>query len=119
MIPYILILCFIIITYVVISILPIKIDKRKTFINISFFELFIFLGIRDIDVGTDMINYITNFKYIATLPLSGLFVLDWEPLFIIFNKILSFFSNDTQIYIFVTTFLCLIGPYQLIKKYSI
>ena len=104
MISYIIILFIIIVSYAIISVLPIKKNKTNIFINISFLELLVFLAIRDVDVGPDMVNYIANFKYISKVTIYKMFALDWEPLFIIFNKILSFFTTNNQFYIIITSF---------------
>ena len=117
MAPYIINLGLIFIIYIFMNIFPVK-DKKKWFIRISFIEMFIFLAIRDVNVGPDCKVYIQIWNYISQLKFSELSSVDWEPLFLVFNKIISLYTSNSQIYIICTSFLALIGPYFLIKRYS-
>lgn len=116
--PYIFNLGIILIIYVLVNSCAIIKNKRNTFINLSFLYMSLFLGLRSVNTGPDSIVYIDIFKYIAKLPIDQLNSINWEVLYIIFNKILSLFTTNTQIYIIITSVLGLIGPFILIKKYS-
>lgn len=106
MIPYIINMIFVIIIYFLINILQIKKENRnKIFINICFLELLLFLSFRKSTVGPDMKTYLEYFNYISNMEFKEIFNIDWEPLFLIINKVLSYVTtNRSNVYFYYIVF---------------
>lgn len=92
--------------------------RKKFFLYASFLQLFLFLGLRAIDVGVDLPNYFYFYDKCNQLGWSQVFSFRYEPFYIIYTKLIANFINDKQIFLVVTAFLSLIGPLYIIKKYS-
>lgn len=94
-------------------------NADKLFLSIAFFQLFLFLALRDKNVGTDLKNYIPFFWNTSVLPWSDISVINFEIGFKIYNMIIStIFGYKVQIFLAITAFICLIGVINYIKKNS-
>lgn len=114
---YLLLLLLIIVTYIIIQkIVKLK-NKEKIFLTIAFIEMLLFLGLRDITIGTDLKNYIPYFNFFKNTTWNGIFLLDLERGYIILNKIISLFGGE-NFFLFIVAIICLAGVYISIKQYS-
>lgn len=95
-----------------------KENRKKFFLYGSFIQLFLFLSLRAIDVGIDLPNYFYFFDKCNQLGWSEIFSYRYEPLYIIYTKLIANLLNDKQIFLIITAFLSLIGPFYIIKRYS-
>ena len=101
--------------FLVVKIFPFK-NKNQLFLKLSFIIIFIALAIRE--PTSDMIRYNYFFSEIAHMKFSQIFIYGWEELYLILNYLISRFTSNTQIFMTILAFLCLLGPYFFIKKYS-
>lgn len=111
---YIMIMAMLI-TYIMVKLIPIK-NKNQLFLLMSFGEIFIILILRT--PISDMVTYVQSFKNLSLLSFSELMRLDWEKGYLILNKVIAIISNNERVFIIITSFIGLIGPYIFIKKYS-
>ena len=91
-------------------------NNNKTFLFITFLELFFISGFRNWHVGNDTSSYVNNF--IAAFSCFDLSNLYMEKGYIIFNKILSLFTHNPQAILIVTSFFILSAIIGFIHKYS-
>ena len=114
---YLLFLILIVVTYIFIErILNLK-NKEKIFLNVAFLEMLVFLGIRDVTIGTDLKNYIPYFEMIKQADWNNFFILPFEKGYFILNKILGAIGGE-NFFLFVIAFISLYGVYFSIKRYS-
>ena len=95
---YLLFLTFIIFTMII--------PNKKYFFIINFFIMGIFAGLRSIDVGTDTRMYHNIYYTVRNIPFEWVYIDDSTRIEIghrVLMTILSNFSIDGQIYIFVTS----------------
>ncbi len=93
-------------------------DYSKKFLNITFLILFLFLALRSENVGTDLLTYKNFFNYNESFKLSKLLQL-FEPGYSLYSYfIYNLTGGNFRIFIIITAFLTLIGPYHFIKNYS-
>ena len=101
-----------------------KIEKidTKTNRNYLFFIwllLTCFLGFRDNNIGLDMKNYEDFFHLASNSSFSYLFTnAHFELGFKLYTKFVSLFTTNYSIFIFITSFLSMIGIYDFIKENS-
>lgn len=114
---YLLLLILIIFTYIFIEkVLNIK-NRENVFLIVAFIEMLLFLGLRDITIGTDLKNYIPYFNIIKQAKWNNLFILKLEKGYILLNKIISIFGNE-NFFLFVVAIITLSGVYFSIKRFS-
>lgn len=91
-------------------------NKNKLFLLITFFELFFISGFRAWYIGNDTTVYVNFFSYaIDNYDLSLSYM---EKGYILFNKVLSSFTDNPQAILIVTSF-CILGVIVcFIEKYS-
>lgn len=89
---------------------------NKNFLYISFFVLFIVLAIRK--PYSDMNNYIEYFHYLNESTYSQFLRFDLEFLYKVLNILIGKICIDDRLFIYILSFLTLIGPMYIIKKYS-
>ncbi len=92
--------------------------RRKFFLYGSFIQLFLFLSLRATDVGIDLPNYFYFYDKCNQVGWNTIFSYRYEPLYIIYTKLIANFINNKQIFLVITAFLSLMGPLYIIKKYS-
>lgn len=117
MIYYLLLLLTIIVSYAVIQKITKKENKNIIFLNVAFVEMLLFIGLRDITVGTDLKNYIPYFNLFKESDWNILFTIKLEPGYIIFNKLIGLIGGE-NLFLFITALVSLIGVYFSIRKYS-
>ena len=83
-------------------------EKDKRVLDIFFFLLLIFVAFRHHTVGNDTSNYIYYFETIGKSSLTSISSFATEVCFLLYNKAIYFFTNNEQIYIFITTYITLI-----------
>lgn len=101
----------------------IDIKKDRRFLIISFIFLLLFMGLRGNNVGLDMVNYKEFFRKIngdyGTLTLYQMLTNGgFEKGFVIYTILMSWITNSFGVYIFITTFLSLIGIYFFVRDNS-
>lgn len=97
--------------------------NRKKCFNIISIILFIVAAFRDVNVGGDLNNYLNVFGYVNdynNIVELTVFSLGsgYEIGFVYLCKLISLIYNNEHFFIFVTTFLSLIGPFIFIKRFS-
>lgn len=114
MFPYFILLLVILI----ISLLREKIGN-KNYLKLIFLLLFIFLVLKDYKTFPDHEYYLQLFNSVNERGLiETLQKYHYEPAYIIYNFLISLFTNDYNIYLIATGAISLIGPYLFIKKNS-
>lgn len=95
-------------------------SQRKVFIFFAFFILIMMAGLRSEEVGTDTSHYAGLFRDVSkTYSWRDLSEIRYEFGFMILIKVISIFSSETSVMIFVTSAIvvCLYGRY-IIKSSS-
>lgn len=92
-------------------------NLRILFLFLSFFSCTLILGLRAFNVGTDTASYITIFKYTNSISLSEIlthlsikipYFIDYnasasvESGFLLWCKLIHFFSDNPQVFLFLT-----------------
>lgn len=95
-----------------------KENRKKIILCGSFLEMFLFLSLRNINVGIDLPNYFYFFDKCNENSWLTIFSYRYEPGFIIYTKIIANIFNNKQLFLCITAFLSLIGPFYIIKRYS-
>lgn len=90
--------------------------NNKTFLFISFFELFFISGFRNWNIGNDTLPYVNTF--VATFSSFDLSNFYMEKGYLLFNKVLSLFTENPQSILVVTSFCILSAIFCFIYKYS-
>lgn len=70
--------------------------------------LFVISSLRDITVGSDLVNYISYFKIISNLNFSELSNIKLEYGYVLFNKIISVIFNNERFFIISVSFFIII-----------
>lgn len=91
-------------------------NNNKIFLFITFLELFFVSGCRNWNIGNDTISYVHTF--IASFSQIDLSYSHMEKGFLLFNKILSLFTENPQSILIVTSFCILSVIFCFIYKYS-
>ena len=91
-------------------------NKNKIFLLITFLELFFISGFMNWNIGNDTLNYVNNF--IAVISSLDLTYSHMEKGYLLFNKILSLFTNDAQAILIVTSFFIISTIFYFIYKQS-
>ena len=91
-------------------------NNNKVFLFITFFELFVISGFRAWHIGNDTIRYIHVF--IANVFSFDLSHSHMEKGYLLLNKTLSFFTDNPQAILVITSFCILSGVFYFINKYS-
>lgn len=117
---YIIFLLTILIEYILLTLtIKNKEKKNKIFLIISFLQMFIIAAIRNIDVGTDLQNYIPFYERCETYSWAQILEPGLKEYgYRIYNKVLSLLSISDQLFLTITAGISLIGVYYIIKKYS-
>lgn len=97
--------------------------KKKIFLIFSSLPAILIMGLRSVDVGIDTIAYVRNFTIICDLGWTD-FRIDignvkhYEFAYFYLNKIISIFSKDPQILLFVCSVLIIGCTYYAIYLFS-
>ena len=93
---------------------------NKLFLTFSFIALTLIFGLRDYSIGTDtkvyveFFNWVSNSKYFSYVLSHSIF----EIGFVIYTKLITLFTDNVTVYLFISAALC-VGPVILIiSKYS-
>lgn len=107
-----------IIIFLIILFFSIKYWKKgdRRYFKIVTWLTFLFIGLRAPVVGADTYDYVRIFLGKSSNYESS--VDTWEPLFLMYNYILSLFVGNGQLYLLISTFISLFPLYYLIKRYS-
>ena len=96
-----------------------KQKKEKIFLKISFFIIFILMATRTFSTGTDTIMYVNKFASLSYSKWnSTIFGGYYEPLYVIFNILLSYISNSLRLLIVVISAFISYSFYKFIKENS-
>lgn len=95
-----------------------KETRKKVFLYGAFIQLFLFLSLRTTEGKTDLPNYFYFFDKCNQVGWGKIFSYRYEPLFIIYTKIIANILNNKQLFLVITAFISLLGPLYIIKKYS-
>lgn len=93
-----------------------KQNKNDIFLIGTFIIFFTVLILRK--PISDMDFYLSKFNEIQKMNMLEMWLLPWEKLYILLNKIIGLFTCNNRVFIIITSFIGLIGPYFFIKKYS-
>lgn len=91
-------------------------NNNKIFLFITFLELFFVSGCRNWNIGNDTISYVHTF--IASFSQIDLSYSHMEKGYLLFNKILSLFTDNPQAILIVTSFFISVVTMCFIYKYS-
>lgn len=92
---------------------------RREYCIWCFVLLFLLAGFRGESVGGDLKRYLPEFYAVADVSLSHLFDVGYhEPGYVLFIKFLGMISSDSRVFLLGTSFVSLLGPFVLFKKYS-
>lgn len=90
--------------------LPVSRKKKNfTLCLIVGIQLIFAAALRSVNVGGDLGNYISAYKYIGDSPWNELFSKRLEPGYLLLNKILSFFSTHERLLLVVTSVVVVVG----------
>ena len=95
--------------------------KLDNFLLFSVFAAFILVAVfRDIYVvGKDIPNYLNTYYQTSILEWKTLLSENrFEPGYLFYNKLLSTLNLNESLFIAITSFLILLGPYYVIKNFS-
>ncbi len=92
--------------------------KKNLFIVLCFVQCLLISANRK-GVGSDYYMYVNAFSSMAQDGFSNLSYEDWEIGYILLNKVIGFFTSEIPVFLAVTSFLTLVGPFFLIWKYSV
>ena len=116
---YLLLLLVIVLITFMFLVFKIDVKNNKKYLMTIFIILTLFLGIRGENVGLDMGNY--NEFFVSTLNNN------WNHLFLYYNfeigfkiytKLITLFTDNFRIYIFITALISITGIYYYIKENS-
>ena len=116
---YIALLIIILLIGALFSYFKIDLKHNKNILFLIMFILLLFLAFRGENVGLDMGNYrdafflikSNSFKYIISN-------INFEVGFKLYTKIISLFTGNFRIYVFITSIISMIGPYLFIRNNS-
>ena len=101
------------------SILKANVKDRKKFSIGCFILFFLMAGLRGDTVGGDLKRYLPEFYSVAMSDFKYIWeVGHHEPGYLLYIKLLSLISSDSRMFLLGTSFLSLVGPIVLFKKYS-
>jgi hypothetical protein len=92
--------------------------SKKIYAIVSFLMVFLISALRDISVGSDALGYVNYFFTVKKVPFSYLLLYRFEPGYIVFNKLLSFFVNNEQVFLAIMALIILAMIFIGIYKYS-
>lgn len=92
--------------------------KQKVFFFVAFIQLFLFLGLRRIDVGVDLQNYIPFLNRVMNFNYEELFTVGFEPGYNVYCRILMEIFDNEQIFLIFTAGITLLGAGYFIYKNS-
>lgn len=97
--------------------------QQKFGLLFLFFVLYFFAAFRAETVGGDLEHYIPHFREICSvINFSDIFDLrssNYEPGYTILCWLISRISNSVFVFLAITSFISLVGPFSLAKRYSV
>lgn len=91
--------------------------KNIVFLILSFGQMFL-LSIFRVNIGFDYQMYVEGFYRMGMDGFSNLSYLDWEIGFVLFTKVVAFFTKNHIIYLGIISLFCLGSSARFIYKYS-
>lgn len=88
-------------------------DSNKLMLILFFIGLFILLSLRDISVGTDLIEYKIIFERCSSVQISELKEFRWELGYTFYNKLISLISKEYRLFLIITAIIILLPIYRL------
>lgn len=101
-----------------ICLIPSKMLKLISFTVSSLILIFLF-AIQDISVGADTTVYYNAFYYISSLSFKDIFIVGWEPGYLVLNWLLGYFFDDGRILIVFLAFFILLPIFAYIYQESL
>lgn len=95
-----------------------KEKKQKIFFFVAFIQLFLFLGLRRIDVGVDLQNYIPFLNRVINFNYEELFTIGFEPGYNVYCRIIMGIFDNKQVFLIITAAITLLGAGYFIYKNS-
>lgn len=98
-----------------------RINQKKFFLLFSCLSVIIFQGLRDFSVGVDLQVYIPAFNNIGksvSLTFKSLVYNNFEPGYIVYNKIVYLLGFDERAFLFITVIIIQVPIFYTIYKYS-
>lgn len=91
-------------------------------IEISFYiivvQLYFVFAFRSISVGGDLYYYVPYYRIIGSLPWRALFKINYEPGYLILNKVLNYVSTNVQFLLIIYGIIVIISVARFVYKYS-
>lgn len=107
------------------------IKNRKLLISIVSLQMFLILALRNLNMGSDLVNYKGGFEYIASLPFADLIKrlhlfktaelvnpYSYESGYVVLNKIISLVGGNFRFFLIIVAAFCSFSFAYFIYKYS-
>lgn len=78
-------------------------EKNRNFVYLAFLSIFLVQSLRGIHVGWDTYRYYTSFRRI-NINSYGSMVANWEPFYVLLNKLTGLFTDNAQVLLAVVSF---------------
>lgn len=110
---------YIVFTYMISKIINKKFNDR-IFLALNFIFLLILAAFRDVSVGNDTVEYYRIFNLVSSINfIDGIFNISrYEIGYLLLNYVVTRFTNNFNIILFITSFLYLYSTFKFIEKYS-
>lgn len=116
MVYYLLMLVVLVLAYPLLEHKP-SIAKKFCYVMVVFVCM-LYISILRYGLGNDYYSYIYHFNIIHDTPWSNIFGINFEPGFVILNKIISLFTTDTNILYAIYAIIILLPMAYIIFRYS-
>ena len=91
--------------------------KRSEMLILLFFlGFFILLSLRDITVGRDLLTYKSIFESCQIMSFRDLSKMPWELGYTVYNKLITFISDDYRFFLIITALIILLPIYVLFSQ---
>ena len=126
MIIYVISFILMIFEYLLYNVIKNKYKENRKSVKVFEYVLFIIniarlifiLGLRNEKVGVDLQNYRVFFKYCGSYGTSILKLTRFEYGYAYYNIIISSITNNFNLFLFITSIVCVLPVAYIIKKYS-
>ncbi len=116
MVYYLLMVLVLVLAYPLLEHKP-SIAKKFCYVLVVFVSM-MYISILRYGLGNDYFSYIYHFNVISELPWNKIFTIDFEPGFVILNKLISLFTQDTNILYTIYAIIILLPMAYVIFRYS-
>lgn len=118
MIPYYLLFIIPIFTYSIESRIVYKKKTKNITISVFFLIFTVMLALRSIECGTDLTNYKSYFNSVQNMSWQEIFNQDVETGYWVFQKLISYITNDFNVFLTIVAIICLLPIWIYYKTES-